>query len=161
MIISLNMSLWPSCGSQRFLLSWVLPSDAYRGSVFCAIVALWSLPASIFVCSSFTAFSLNLVSGRIFPDEGSHFWHQLWRVRVAALITAGSGSLTSIYWLLLNTCNYTELPLLQDRHSTQPIITLSQCDRVFNTVELPWSEFLTGLPNSPRTHQELTSLADC
>jgi hypothetical protein len=46
----------------------------------------------------------------------------LWRVRVAPLIIMGSGSLTSIYWIRLNTCNYSELPLLQDSHITQPIL---------------------------------------
>jgi hypothetical protein len=86
------------------------------------------------------------------PNENN----RLWRVRVAPLITAGSGSLTSIYWIPLNTCNYAELPLLQDCHSTQPIITLSQCDKVFNTIKLPWAEVHDRLPNSRRTHQELT-----
>jgi hypothetical protein len=50
----------------------------------------------------------------------------LWRVRVAPLIIMGSGSLTSIYWIPLSTCNYTELPQIQDSRSCnpRPIITL-------------------------------------
>jgi hypothetical protein len=49
----------------------------------------------------------------------------LGHVRVAPLIIAGSGLLTSVYWIRRNTCNYSELPLIQDSHSTQPILTLS------------------------------------
>jgi hypothetical protein len=61
----------------------------------------------------------------VFCEEG-HCTNILWRVRVGPLIIVGSGSLTSIYWIRLNTCNYSELPQIQDCRScnTQPIITL-------------------------------------
>jgi hypothetical protein len=32
-------------------------------------------------------------------SDPSHFWHQLWRVRVAPLINVGSRSFTSVYWI--------------------------------------------------------------
>jgi hypothetical protein len=72
----------------------------------------------------------------------------LWRVWVASLIIVGSGSLDSIYWIL-NTCNYTWLPLLQSCRScnTQPITTLSNyhdhwTELTKNWTELNWTELL-------------------
>jgi hypothetical protein len=46
----------------------------------------------------------------------------------------GSISPISIYWIAISTCNYTELPLIQDFHCTPPIITLSEYSQVFNAL---------------------------
>jgi hypothetical protein len=60
-----------------------------------------------------------------------------WRLCISPLV--GSRSLISIYWITINTCNYSELPQLQDWHSTQPILTLSY---IMDTVSGLFSSWL-------------------